>query len=64
MGGLCINFTSSCFFVSSRRGEVKGLRVEEGGGKNIRTGGGKEVTILGGELLLLGGWTSSCKFLL
>ena len=39
MGGLCINFTSSCFFVSSRRGEVKGLRVEEGGGKNIRTGG-------------------------
>ena len=43
MGGLCINFTSSCFFVSSRRGEVKGLRVEEGGGKNIRTGGGRKL---------------------
>ena len=45
MGGLCINFTSSCFFVSSRRGEVKGLRVEEGGGKNIRTGGGGKLPL-------------------
>ena len=46
MRGLCISFTSLCFFVSSRRGGLEGLRTGRGEGlKNFRTG---RVTSLGG----------------